>query len=363
MSLHNSTGLSDQFLCLDEAIVCPLDPATGACGVLDANGEFMEFSREFPRPRKAAFAPDPDRIRARLERLEGAHLYAGWLRPHFGHMLVEATSRLWALDELAGAVQSVLFIPSAPKSIWRARRQYLPLLTLFTGGLDPRPVTAPMVVERLYLPDPGFGHEARMRGSPRYRAYMRARVAADIAPIGGEKLYISRSALKDTKGGVFGEDRIEAMFAAQGYEIYHPQNHPARDQLARYRAARLVAGLDGSAFHMAALALPPEAKVAVIARRKASIQTYLTEQLRLFTSADVINIDAISEMWVNQGATRIDYSSVGEIDFAALHAGLVAQGFLDPAPALPNLTEAEIAQIIENSDRSAMERFRKAAAG
>lgn len=361
MTLHNATGLSDQYVILKNAIICPPDPESGACGVLDSEGRFVEFSREFPRPRKPAPPPDPAILNGPLEHMPGCHLYAGWLRPHFGHMLVEATARLWAMDEMAADVQSVLFIPSGPNTIWRARRQYRDLLELFTMGREPMPITVPMRIERLIVPDAGFGHEARMTGSPRYRAYMRGRVMADIKPKGGKKLYISRTQIRETKGRVFAESRIEAMLAAEGYEIYHPQLHSQLDQLARYRAARHVVGLDGSAFHLAAFALAPETKIGLIARRTTALQDYLTDHLQQFTGAEIHSINVLRDVWVNKGQTRVDYSAIGELDFPALAAALRKSGFLKKLPKVENLSAGDLALAISQSGRGDMERFSDAA--
>lgn len=357
MTLHNATGLSDEYVTLKNAVVCPPDPETGACGVLDADGQFVEFSREFPRPRKAAPPPDPKLLEGPMEQMPGCHLYAGWLRPHFGHMLVEATARLWAMDECAEDVQSILFIPSGPNTIWRARRQYRDVLELFAKGREPIPVTVPMRVERLIVPDPGFGHEARMIGSPRYRAHMRARVEDAITPTGGEKLYISRTQIRDQKGRVFAEHLIEEMLAAEGYEIYHPQLHSQLDQLARYRAAKYVVGLDGSAFHLAAFALSAETEIGLIARRPTALQDYLTEHLQSFTGAKITPINVLRDVWVNKGHHRIDYSSIGELDFPKLGAALRKAGFLKKKPKVQNLSKGDLIRAVSHSGRGEMERL------
>jgi hypothetical protein len=47
------------------------------------------------------------------------------------------------------------------------------------------------------------------------------------------------------------EEALEAVFAARGFEILHPQELSFFEQIARMRACRLLAGCSGSALHQA----------------------------------------------------------------------------------------------------------------
>jgi Glycosyltransferase 61 len=331
---YNATAMSDRVVVLQNAVVCPPDES-GRCGVLDKDGAFVAFSLDHIRPRKARETPDPALLTEPMPDLPGRHLFAGPMHPHFGHFLLESTPRLWALD--TETVASVLFIPIGPKSYWRARKAYAPFLEMLCGDLPINRISQPTRVAELVVPDPGFGHEARMKGTDRYRAFTRDRVAAAITAAGPEKLYISRSGLNDNRGGIFGEAEIEAVLAEDGYEIFHPQRHSQREQLERYAAARMIIGLDGSALHMAAYALRPEARVAMIARRRSAILPRLADQLRGFSGATVDIVDCLTACWVKEGGTRIDYASIGELDMAALFQRLVDLGFIRDG--LPGMAE------------------------
>ena len=323
---YNATAMSDEVVVLHNAVVCPPDDS-GRCGVLDAEGNFVTYSLDYTRPRKSRQPPDPAVMTGPILDLPGRHLFAGPLHPHFGHFLLESTPRLWALDR--EDVASVLFIPYGPGSFWRARKAYLPFLEILCGAVPVERISQPTRVAELVVADPGFGHEKRMRGTDRYRAFTRSRVAARVTPAGPEKLYISRSGLNDNRGGIFGEAEIEAVLAEDGYEIFHPQRHSYNDQLARYAAARQIIGLDGSALHMAAYALRPDARLAMIARRRSPILDRLADQLVRFSGASVTVVDCLTACWIKEGTTRIDYSSIGEVDMPALLQRLVTLGFLD----------------------------------
>lgn len=331
MATYNKTGMSDRFVVLKDAVVCPPDDQ-GRCGVLDADGTFVTFSQDHLRPRRARVPPDPALLDQPLAELAGRHLFAGPMHPHFGHFLLESTPRLWALGVDPEPINSVLFIPFGPNSIWRARKAYRPFLEIFCGERPIANIVVPTRVETLVVADPGFGHEARMAGTAQYRAFMRGRVAEAIPPEGPARLYISRTGLGDNRGGILDETVIEQVLAANGYEIFHPQRHSARAQLAKYAAARQIVALDGSALHMAAYAARPDCHIGMIARRRSAILPRLADQIRRFSGASVEVIDCLVACWVKAGSTRIDYSSIGEVDLARLFARLDGDGFIDSLP-------------------------------
>jgi capsular polysaccharide biosynthesis protein len=349
MTSYNTTGMSDRFVVLKDAVIFPPD-VQGTCGVLDAAGRFVAFSQDHVRPRRAWLPPDPARLDEPLGHLPGRHMFAGPMHPHFGHFLLESTPRLWVLGADPVPITSVLFIPIRTGTIWRARKIYRPFLEIFCGDRPIENIVGPTRVETLVVPDPGFGHEARMAGSAQYRAFMRGRVAAEVKPEGPERLYISRTGLQDSRGRILGEAIVESVLAANGYEIFHPQRHSARAQLARYAAARQIVALDGSALHMAAYAMRPDCQVGMIARRRSAILPRLADQMTRFSGARVKTFDCLVACWVKAGSTRIDYSSIGEVDLARLFAALQADGFIETVPDLSGPS----ADLPETMDRLAL---------
>jgi hypothetical protein len=346
-------GLSDSFETLTDATICTMG-VEGGSGVARSDGSFCANSRGQQGPKRFTPEPTVEQLAEPASALAGRHLYGGWLRPHFGHFLLETTCRLWALDQLEGKVDSVLFVPFRGKGGWRARDRYQAFLDLLTDGVPVTITGKPVKVEELIVPDPGFGHGARVLGSPAFRSFIRGRIADKIAPRGPEKIYISRTRLLDKRGGVFGEDRIEALMAENGYEIYHPQQHTIPEQLAVYRAAREVVSLDGSALHLVAFAAHPGVKVRIIMRRRAPLVAGLGRQLEVFADAEVHLLDALRQSWVDEGARRIDFRSIGEVDLPKLRDLLTGAGIVAPGAEIPDLPPSEIEQIIAAMDRGPM---------
>lgn len=322
---------------LHQALVLPERPTDRplAAGVLDRNGAYAPLSRGWIRAGKPFLEPHLTAGEPATD-LPGRHLYAGHFRAHFGHFLVESTARLWALDHVRA--DGILFLPyrgdPAPLSRDEAPAEFFRLL-----GIDVpiRALPDALRVEELHIPELGFGWEERYAGSPAFHRFMRDRLA-HIAPEGGEKLYISRARLNAQRGGVLGETVIEENLSRLGFDIFHPERHPLRTQIARYKAARQIVALDGSALHLAAFVLHPEAQVAMILRRsRANAADYL-RQFKGFCGIDLKVIDVIARDWVAGGANRSDYRSVGELDFSALFGWLKGLSMIPPdfRPMLPS---------------------------
>ena len=139
---------------------------------------------------------------------------------------------------------------------------------------------------------------------------------------------------------------IEDNLARAGFEIFHPERHPIAVQIARYKAAKLVVALDGSALHLAAYVLPTDAKVAMILRRSsANVADYML-QYQSFKGIVPQVINVIRRDWISGDSTRADFRSVGELDFAALFERLKALGHLPRRfkPEVPS--EAEVLALL-----------------
>ena len=340
---------------LAQAIVVPEreGDAKLAAGVLRADGGFCALSQGWIRARRPMPAPTlrPDEP---ITPLPGTHLFGGNFRGHFGHFLVESTARLWAMDHLPAAPESILYLPyrgevGAIERVMEGHDRFYRLLGI---DIPVRTFGTPLRVERLFVPELGFGWAERYAGSPAYRAFMQGRLRAAVAPEGGKKLYISRARLAAQRGGVLGETVIEENLARAGYEIFHPEKHPVDVQIARYRAAERIVALDGSALHLAAYVTDPGTRVAMILRRSKAMAADYQLQFRAFCDVALDVIDVVRTDWVSGGSDRVDFRSVGEIDFAALFDALAAQGYVTKAfrPRLPD-AKAMAALLAEFTER------------
>lgn len=278
-------------------------------------------------------------------RIAGRHLWGGQVNPHFGHFISETVARLWAFKD-SGA-ESVLFIGHHEKM-----RSFAPYqLDLFRAmGIDV-PVTIvaePTEVEELVVPGQGFGLAEMGRGIDAFLEMMR-RMAERVEPAGPERIYISRT-LTGARPRVFVESLIESNLEAQGYTIYHPQHATIAEQLAQYRAATHVIGLDGSAFHLFGFVARPDARAAVILRR--NTRAYVTMENHLSRAMDrapdIINV--LLADWVLPEVGKPNQLSWGEIDHARLGAELQARGYIATAADWRVPGDAEIEESVREAN-------------
>jgi hypothetical protein len=324
--------------------------AKRAAGLFDAQGRYLpqgDCLRFDADP--LTFEPEIDTA-APVEELAGRYLYGGMLYGHFGHFLCESTGRLWALARDRG-FDGVVWLPKVAMA--HPARLLKPLRPFFAVmGLEDLQLTAPQAntrIEEIVVPEQGFGIGTLSSGRPEYRDFMHAHLGADIAAEGPEKLYISRSGLNTKRGSVLLEAEIEVRLAAEGYTIFHPQEHSFEVQIARYKAARQIVALDGSALHLAAMLVDPACKVAIINRGPSqNIDDYL-RQFEAFAGVMPTRIDVVQSYWYPEGRRVVKRETHALLDFKALGKALGVAGFrkktlwkvADPAQIAEELAERE----------------------
>ena len=313
-------------------------------GVLDANGALVEESvtwrdgRAFSLPPRT---PAPEEIDTR----SGTVMFAGLMFGHFGHFLVESTARLWAYERLKDQIEAIVFVPKVQRRIDHVLNVYTPFMRLLGIEAPLINLETPARYDHVLVPQQGFGMFGMIEGLPEYREFMRTRMGARIRDDGARKLYISRSALPKQRGGLLGEELIEEYLAAEGYEIFHPQQHDFETQLAAYKSADYIVSADGSPLHMAALVVKEGAKIAVIARRPAVAEQFEI-QFRAFCGIETVTIDALKNHWIPVNNARPSRLSYGELDFPTLHAQLKQGGLIQGATPWPEMTDEQRTKIM-----------------
>lgn len=315
--------------------------------------------------------PAPERFRS------GAWLFGGLVLNHFGHVLIETGARLWAINQLRQEgipLNGVLFFRK--KSAGEQGAVRLPpttdaFLKIFSPGIPVECVELPEVVEQLYVPEIGIsGTPDRFVGIPEQWQFFRdsaERIPAKPEPL---DLYVSRGA-KGSRGGLLFEADIEAAMATAGYQIYHPEHHSISDQIATYRATRRLVAIDGSALHLAAAALSPSARVAVLARRE-FFAWAIADQLQTAARCAATVIDARQEVFnfaVPLGSeaelrTVKGWSSSFALpNFQKLGEELVRSGFLEALPAWPPRAAADLDAEIARAGRLHADELRPVSPG
>jgi len=356
-----SGGVGDRIALIEGAIVVP--PAKGLgnqsvqrSGVLTPDGRLVEEGITWRGQTPVTIAPAMPT--GEIADLKGTWMFLGPLFGHFGHFLVESICRIWAFGPLKDKIDGVIYVPKFQNRPDHVANVYRPFLQALG-------VTAPMVnledptrVERLFVPAQGFGMFQMIEGAPEYRDFVRAHAGKGIEPKGAEKIYISRSALPAIRGSVLGEKRLEALLEAEGYEVFHPQKHPHDAQIAAYRAARQIVGVDCSPLHLLALVGDSGQKTGIVARRDGDLDQYFARQIRAFQGAEAWPMNFLIRNWIEADATRPSRTSWGEVDFTALHGALLKAGLITSPEPWPRLTEDEIAEEVARIGAGAQTTFK-----
>ena len=327
-----SGGWSESLRSIDKAVIHPAEDSglSTPSGVQDANGLDVAEAALWRNARRMNLPFD--RPTGPIPELPGTWLWGGVMWRYFAHFIVESVGRLWALDAPEiGRPEGILFIPRRPlvetelvgfqSGFFREMGIDLPIKVL----------SEPTRVERLIVPGQGFGLGEISAGTEPFRRFTHNRFGANIAPEGGDRLYISRSRLGPKRGALLGEDRIEQALAAQGYEIFHPERHDIPTQIARYKAARKIIASEGSALHLFAFCGRSDQQVAVIPRRRSGATRHILTHIKSFTGSDPVLLDVLCRVW-QPVATQRARLSVGEPDLPLLHRALVENGFITGGP-------------------------------
>jgi capsular polysaccharide biosynthesis protein len=278
-----------------DALIVPVAPGPElANGVFRPDGSFCDFSRT--RISDDRFTDPPLRPdRAQADRLKGRYLFAGIGRHHFGHFLMETASRLWALDGRQDLYDGLVILPM-PKINLAAvlRRRMMLFFDLMGCNMPLHLISRPMIAEQLDLPAQGFGHAQWAVGHEEFRRFVRHRIARTCAPIGPDKLYVSRRKLSHRFQRLDQEKRIEALMKQAGYTVFHPERHDMQAQCKAYAAAQVIVGGDGSAFHLMPFAVQPDTRIGLIQRRaRLAPVDAIADQINAFARVDLVRLNPL----------------------------------------------------------------------
>ena len=149
---------------------------------------------------------------------------------------------------------------------------------LAAGGVDAdRVVVAhePTAVDTLVSSSPQFGmpayvHPAIATTYAEVGTRLAAQASTDVPP--PRRLFCSRRPGKRT---CHNAAEVEALFAAHGFTVVHPEDHPLADQVRMVREADVVAGFAGSGMFQIAFAGGPKHVVLVSSESYTASNEYL----------------------------------------------------------------------------------------
>lgn len=237
--------------------------------VYDDADDLVVDSQRFAVTGSPWAAADPIRYtgrpRHRLRRLEGRWLYGGHWVQHFGHFMIETVPTLWPTGPQLGDVVGLVFHKYMFRR-WSLEPWMQRVLDL--AGHAGRPIEVVgqlngMAVEELVVPS----RPVVMRGWAQAAAVeVWDRIATHREPSATRPpdslTYLSRTKVNAharadgrlVRTSAARDRALDQVFARCGFDVVHPEELPIDDQLEVFARASVLAGLTGSALHMAAYA-------------------------------------------------------------------------------------------------------------
>ena len=231
-------------------------------------------------------------------------IWGGVLFDHFGHFLCESLNRLWYAAQYPEKKYPVVFICEKARKISSSVRSLLELLGISDDRLIL--IDRPTRFARIIVPEQSSvltGFYTKEFVLPFQK------MATEIEAEPFKKVYFSR---RKFKGGIkiFGEDKLERVFKANGYKVVYPERLSLKEQIAYVKGAKEMACVMGSAAHLSLFAAP-KTKLIVLER---------TEHI----NKEQILINQAMELdWYSVGA-NMNYLPVGH-EFSPILMGITDQ--------------------------------------
>ena len=253
----------------------------------------------------------------------GPALFAGSVDKQFGFVLLNALGRLWALEAL----------PPQTLIVYAAKPQAKPPSYAVVGAVlralglaQPVLITqGPLRLEQVHTAEERFGECRGATGTPSFYDWIDRRWPAAAPPDPEDRIYVSRSGLGPKAGRFACEDHLETLLIAQGYRVYHPQDHDVAHQVATFQSAGRLIFAEGSALHLFALVRRP-GQVSAVIHRRPDLPEAMLAQMADRAGEPTVAVNAVGpQLWPPQ---RGEHLGLSVLDFDALGEGLAALGLI-----------------------------------
>lgn len=215
---------------------------------IDASYSLLGGGRSLPQ--------DVD-IKSRTTAMPGTHFFLGSAHSHFGHFMLEGTSRLWAWAEFQKSHPNgkcVIYETSIPKFALSI------LATFGIGRENILSVSQPYQIETLHVPTPSMLTHQWISNRQRDTWLAIAHNVGDARF--GPKIFLSRRKIPNRP--LLNESDFEHIFSDNGYEIICPETLSISDQINLAAHSKTLVGCVGSQMYLAAFQ-SPGAKNGIIA--------------------------------------------------------------------------------------------------
>lgn len=219
-----------------------IDDEHSAYGVVDKNNNYIPASGFYRYNKTPNIPKAPHTCKNYVD--DDVIYCCGGSFFHFGHFLTEGMARIWPHNMQKYKNMKYVFHAEKNKIPSWARA----LLNL-AGIRDEQILLINKTTRFRNLYVPQQSHVISNYASHQF-AETFASIASNITPAKFDKIYVSRTAMGDKR--TFGEEKIQNIFAANGFKVICPEKLPVAEQIALMRGCKVLAGCAGTALHLAA---------------------------------------------------------------------------------------------------------------
>ena len=300
-------------------------------GLVDSKtGKLIDEAIHFDGDNSQEF-PEQKDIRTDIQ-INHVLFFGGILYDHFGHVLLDSISRLWAYPLIKELDPYIYFyVPwDTPKYLEKNNYVY----QILKGFNIPHKriifSAKPAKLRKVIIAPQKYGYGLCKSPDKHFMNFLRSFTYKKSVPQNFEdadKIYVSRTKIKYGLGKPIGEKYFEAFLESIGYRIFYPEHYKLNEQLTVYSNAAKVIFCEGSALHACILLPDIKAEIAIISRRKdfKKVVNLITDQFIGFKK-DFLWIDEVGRQYQFGLET---WSAIAEIDWYKVSYSLSKHKFID----------------------------------
>jgi len=266
------------------------------------------------------FAQDP-RVADATAHLDGAYFYLDleW-RGHFGHVMTEQLSRMWAWAQAKQADPGLKALTSIARNTTEVPSWQVDLLGV--AGIDEDDIVTfvdPVRVEKLVAATPMFSMPSYVhpRIEDLWNDIGRKLAAGARAGAYPSRIFVSRRPAPTRP--CHNVTDVEALFAAHGFEVLYPEDLSLSEQAETFRRADVIAGFAGSGLFTLAYCESPKRVITIAPESYTSSNEYLIASVRghqvdeIWSTPDIPHPVAGWTMAAFHGGFTFDFDNEGVV--------------------------------------------------
>lgn len=256
----------------------------------------------------ASHAPEQVDVPSDVDTRNDEVYFAGHAWAHYGHFLMDAMARFWALQEFPDTMP-VLYTDRLAKG-YKDLPYVAPVIDAL--GLRDRAfsVARPTRFKRLILPTASMQNVHRVFHAHARPHLVTARFLLKDYPseFKGKRVYLSRSKLGKNLRQSAQEAMLEDHLKRDGFTVVYPETLSLLQQVDIFNNAAAIAGTAGSAFHTSLFSLPDfDGKIAMLSWDKINnrylmvdlIKSYAITYVNSCKIEDILENERISSLSID----------------------------------------------------------------